>query len=333
MSQDVLIIAEAGVNHNGDMQNALKLIDAAADAGADIVKFQTFKAEALSTKAAEMAAYQKENIGKVDSQFNMLKKLELKHEDHGMLIQHCQKRNIRFFSTGFDIESLKFLSTLNMGLWKVPSGEMTNRPYLEFLAQQKGDFILSSGMCDMNDIKAAIEIFIKAGVEKSRISILHCNTDYPTRMEDVHLNAMSTIHNETGLKVGYSDHTLGIEIPVAAVTLGAQIIEKHFTLDRTLPGPDHKASLEPQELKQMVIGIRNVSKALGRFEKKPTEREILNRAIARKSIVAAKAIKKGEILSEDNLTTKRPGTGLSPMKWHEIIGQKASKDYNADDLI
>jgi N,N'-diacetyllegionaminate synthase len=329
----VLIIAEAGVNHNGDLDRALKLIDAAADAGADIVKFQTFKAESLSTRTAEMAAYQKENIGHVDSQFNMLKKLELKYEHHSVLIDHCQKRNIRFLSTGFDLESLNFLTTLKMGLWKVPSGEMTNLPYLEYLAKQTDPVILSTGMCDLAEIQQSVSVFTKLGFDQKKLTVLHCNTDYPTRFEDVHLNAMRSIQQKLDIPVGYSDHTLGIEVSIAAVALGAVVIEKHFTLDRQLPGPDHKASLEPNELKQMVTSIRNISKSLGRSEKKPTERELLNRDIARKSIVTKTVIKAGELFTTDNLTTKRPGSGLNPMTWYQVIGTRAKKDYNSDELV
>jgi N,N'-diacetyllegionaminate synthase len=332
-SEKVLIIAEAGVNHNGDLDKAFKLIDVAVEAQADIVKFQTFKAETLVTKTAQMAVYQKENLQTDAVQFKMLKELELQWKDHEKLIEHCKKSGIKFLSTGFDIESLKFLATLNMGIWKIPSGEITNLPYLEFLAEQSGEIIISTGMCDMNDIKSSLKIFESKGVQKNRITVLHCNTDYPTRYSDVHLNAMKSIKEACQVKVGYSDHTMGIEVSVAAVALGATLIEKHFTLDRNLPGPDHKASLEPHELKQMVSSIRNIEQALGRSEKLPTERELLNRVVARKSIVAKKPIAKGAVFTYENLTTKRPGTGISPMKWHEVLGTIAQKDYEADDLI
>lgn len=332
-SQNVLIIAEAGVNHNGDISKALKLIDVAVEAKADIVKFQTFKADSLVTKTAQMAVYQKENLQTDAAQYKMLKELELQWKDHDKLIEHCRKSGIRFLSTGFDIESLKFLATLNMGIWKIPSGEITNLPYLEFIAEQTGDIVLSTGMSDMSDIQSALRVFDNKSVNKDRITVLHCNTDYPTQYSDVHLNAMKSIKETCQVKVGYSDHTMGIEVSIAAVALGATLIEKHFTLDRNLPGPDHKASLEPSELKHMVSAIRNIEQALGRNEKLPTERELLNREVARKSIVAKKSIRKGEKLSLENLTTKRPGSGISPMKWYQVLGQVAQKDYEVDDLI
>lgn len=331
--EKVLIIAEAGVNHNGLLENAIKLIDVAAAAGADIVKFQTFKANKLATESAPMAAYQQANIGLEDSQQNMLKKLELKYEHHQLLVDHCNKRNIRFLSTAFDFESLDFLKTLKMGLWKIPSGEITNLPYLEKIALTKDPVIISTGMSELQEVRAAIEVLLKNGTEKEKLTILHCNTDYPTKMEDVNLRAMQTMGAEFGVKFGYSDHTLGIEIPIAAVAMGATVIEKHFTLDRKMEGPDHAASLEPQELKEMVAAIRNIQKALGQPNKIPSESELANRAIARKSIVAAKKIHKGDLLTVDNLTTSRPGTGISPMKWYQLIGTQAQKEYLPGELI
>lgn len=329
----VLIIAEAGVNHNGDMKLAKGLVDLAADSGVDIVKFQTFKAENLVTKSAAMASYQVENTGKEDSQLAMLKKLELQESDFKELQLYCQSKNIRFFSTGFDIESLLFLKSLNMGLWKVPSGEITNLPYLEFIGKCNEPVILSTGMSSMEEVEAAINVLVKAGTSKNKISVLHCNTDYPTRFEDVHLNAMKTMKDRLGVEIGYSDHTPGVEVSVAAVALGAKVIEKHFTLDKDLEGPDHKASLDPEELRTLVKQIRNIEKSLGRLEKIPSEREAKNIQVARKSIVAKRAIKEGEIFTIENLTTKRPGTGINPMKWYDVLGTKAQKNYQEDDLI
>ncbi len=329
-----LIIAEAGVNHNGSLELAKRLIDAAADARVDYVKFQTFKAENLVTKSAKQAEYQKKNIGDGDdSQYQMLKNLELGQADHEVLIEYCKQKGVRFFSTAFDLESIDYLASLNLPLWKIPSGEITNYPYLREIARQGQTVILSTGMCDMTDIKNALDILIKFGLTKEQIIILHCNTEYPTPFEDVNLRAMLTIKEAFGIKVGYSDHTRGIEVPIAAVALGAEVIEKHFTLDRNLPGPDHKASLEPDELKAVVRAIRNIEQAMGDGEKKVTVSEGKNIAIARKSIVAAHPIKKGEILSEENLTVKRPGTGISPMRWDEIVGTIAIRDYNEDELI
>lgn len=333
MENKVLIIAEAGVNHNGDIKLAKDMIDLAKEAGVDIVKFQTFKSENLVTKNAAMAAYQVENTGEENSQLAMLRKLELREEDFKELQDYCKNIGIRFFSTGFDLESLAFLKTLNMGLWKIPSGEITNLPYLEFIGKCNEQVILSTGMADMDEIEAAIKVLILSGTEKKKITVLHCNTDYPTRFEDVHLNAMKTMREKLGVEIGYSDHTAGVEVSVAAVALGATVIEKHFTLDKELPGPDHKASLDPEELKALVLQIRNIEKAMGRFEKVPSERETKNIKIARKSIVAKKTIKAGEVLTKENLTTKRPGSGINPMKWYEVLGTKAQKDYQEDDLI
>lgn len=328
-----LLIAEAGVNHNGDLDTALRLVDAAADAGADIVKFQTFKAKNLVTESAVMAEYQKRNIGAEESQLQMLEKLELSYEDHHSIIQHCKKRNIRFLSTAFDFESLAFLETLNMGLWKIPSGEITNLPYLEIIGRLGDPVIVSTGMCDYSEVEAAIRVLTSVGLAKEKITVLHCNTEYPTPFYDVNLNAMAKLGQRLGVAFGYSDHTLGIEVPIASVALGATVIEKHFTLSRDMPGPDHRASLEPQELKAMVLAIRNIEAALGEDVKTPSASEIKNRPIARKSIVAKKNIRKGETFSPENLTTRRPGTGMSPMKWHQILGKKAQQDYQENELI
>lgn len=331
----VLIIAEAGVNHNGSLENAFKLIDAAVDAGVDYVKFQTFKSENLVSKSAKKADYQIQNTGNsTDSQYEMLKKLELSHENHELLIDYCKQKNIQFFSTAFDLDSLQYLKDIGLDLVKIPSGEITNLPYLRKAAQLFNKVILSTGMCTMEDIQAAIDVFLAEGISKENITILHCNTEYPTPMKDVNLKAMLSIQQEFGTDIGYSDHTLGIEVPVAAVALGASVIEKHFTLDNTMEGPDHAASLEPLQLKEMVKAIRNIEKAIsGDGLKKPSESEMKNMGIARKSIVAATPISKGEIFTEENLTIKRPGTGISPMKWDEIIGKVATKDFSTDDLI
>lgn len=330
-----LIIAEAGVNHNGSLEMAKKLVDAAADAGVDYVKFQTFKTEKLVSQAAGQAEYQKKNIGNGNdnSQYGMLKKLELSIQAHEDLIKYCRTKGVRFFSTAFDLDSIDYLASLNFGLWKIPSGEITNYPYLRKIAQKREPVILSTGMCTEEDIRRTVDVLMKFGLRKDQITILHCNTEYPTPMEDVNLKAMLTIQQDFGVQVGYSDHTKGIEVPVAAVALGAKVIEKHFTLDRTLPGPDHKASLEPDELKEMVTSIRNIEKALGDGVKRVSTSESVNVAVARKSIVAACAIRKGEPLSEENLTVKRPGTGLSPMFWEEVVGTLAVKDYQEEDLI
>ena len=327
------IIAEAGVNHNGSLALAKELIAVAAAAGVDYVKFQTFKADKLATQVAPKAEYQKESIGIGESQYDMLRKLELTPEQHIELINYCHKKGVKFFSTAFDMESVEFLSKLNLGLWKIPSGEITNYPYLKRIAKDKQPVILSSGMSTMTDIENAIEVLTKNGVDISQLTVLHCNTQYPTPFQDVNLLAMQTIACEFGVNIGYSDHTLGIEVPIAAVALGATIIEKHFTLDRTMEGPDHKASLEPQELKAMVAAIRNVEQALGSSEKIISESESGNISIARKSIIAARFISKGEVLTAENLTIKRPGNGISPMRWEEILGTKALKNFNEDDLI
>jgi len=323
----VLIIAEAGVNHNGDLNNAKMLIDAAAAAGVDLVKFQTFKADDLVSKEAKQAEYQKKNIGDgEDSQYDMLKKLELSDKAHTALINYAQSKGIQFFSTAFDVKGLEYLNTLGFSQFKVPSGEITNYPYLKKLASLGKPVILSTGMANMEEIKGALAV-LEEGIDKKDITVLHCNTEYPTPMEDVNLKAMLTIGKECGIKVGYSDHTLGIEVPIAAVALGAKIIEKHFTLDRSLPGPDHKASLEPSELKAMVTAIRNIELAIGGDGlKKPSNSEEKNKNIVRKSIHTSKTIKKGEPFTEWNLMPLRPGDGISPMEWKDVIGKKAEKN-------
>lgn len=333
--EKVLIIAEAGVNHNGSLDNAFKLIDAAVDAGVDYVKFQTFKSENLVAKSAKKADYQIQNTGNsTDSQYEMLKKLELSHENHELLIDYCQQKNIKFFSTAFDLESLQYLKEIGLDLVKIPSGEITNLPYLRKAALLFRKVILSTGMCTMEDIEAAINVFLAEGISKEDITILHCNTEYPTPMIDVNLKAMLSIQQEFGTEIGYSDHTLGIEVPVAAVALGASVIEKHFTLDNSMEGPDHAASLEPDQLKEMVKAIRNIEQAIsGDGIKKPSASEMKNIEIARKSIVASKSIGKGEIFTDENLTIKRPGTGISPMRWDEVIGKQADREYKGDELI
>lgn len=335
MSQNVLIIAEAGVNHNGSLDIAKKLVDKAVEAGVDIIKFQTFKAENLVSKSAKQAEYQKKNIGSSadDSQYNMLKKLELSEQDHQELMAYCKKKGIRFWSTAFDFDSIDYLHSLNLGLWKIPSGEITNYPYIKKIAQYQEPVIISTGMCEMSDISAAMNVLLKNGIQKNQITILHCNTEYPTPYEDVNLLAMQQIKKVFDVAVGYSDHTIGIEVPIAAVALGASVIEKHFTLDRNMEGPDHKASLEPDELKDMVSAIRNIEKALGNGKKAVSGSERKNIAIARKSIVAACSIQKGDVLTEKNLTVKRPGTGISPMRWEEVIGTKAIKNFAEEEMI
>lgn len=329
----VLIIAEAGVNHNGSIELAKQLVDKAVEAGVDIIKFQTFKAEKLVTKSAKQAEYQERNIGKSEGQYAMLKRLELTEENHELLIDYCNQKGIKFFSTAFDTESMDYLYGLNIGVWKIPSGEITNFPYLRKIASFNQPTILSTGMCSLDDVRNAVNTLYKFGLAKKNLTLLHCNTEYPTPYEDVNLKAMDVLRNEFDVEVGYSDHTKGIEVPIAAVALGATVIEKHFTLDKNMEGPDHKASLEPDELKAMVSAIRNIEQALGDGEKKVSTSESKNIAIARKSIVAACTIKKGEVFTEDNLTVKRPGSGISPMRWEEVIGTLASKDYQEDELI
>ncbi|HAM84984.1 MAG TPA: N-acetylneuraminate synthase [Butyricimonas sp.] len=334
MIEKVLIIAEAGVNHNGSLELAKQLIDVAAAAGVDFVKFQTFRAENLVSKQAVQADYQKRNLGSADqSQFSMLKKLELSRADHQVLLAYCREKGVAFLSTAFDFESIDFLATLKPDLWKIPSGEITNYPYLKRIAQFRKPVILSTGMSTFGEIAAAINVLEEFGLTRNQITVLHCNTEYPTPMRDVNLRAMQTMAAELNVSTGYSDHTVGIEIPVAAVALGAKVIEKHFTLDRNLAGPDHKASLEPRELKAMVSAIRNVELALGDGVKRVSDSEKKNKNIVRKSIVAACPIKKGEAFNEINLTVKRPGDGISPMFWEEVLGKLAGKDFQADDLI
>jgi len=329
----VFIIAEAGVNHNGSLDLAKRLVDVAVDAGADAVKFQTFKTENLVSRNAKKADYQKETTDTSESQFDMIKKLELDMDIHQKLIDHCQENNIMFLSTPFDNDSVNLLSDLGLQIFKIPSGEITNLPYLRHIGSLDKQVILSTGMSNIQEVEDALTILVGAGTLKENITVLHANTMYPTPMEDVNLNAMLTMQRELGVAVGYSDHTLGIEVDIAAVAMGASVIEKHFTLDKTMDGPDHQASLEPKELKAMVSAIRNIEKALGGNEKKPSPSEGINIDIVRKSIVATKTIKKGELLSNDNISTKRPGTGLSPMKWDEVIGTVASKNYQSDELI
>ncbi|MDF4201480.1 N-acetylneuraminate synthase [Maribacter sp. SA7] len=334
MKNRVLIIAEAGVNHNGDITLAKKLIDAAADAGVDYVKFQTFNSKKLVSKSAQKADYQKQNTNdEVESQLKMLQKLELSKNDHLILIDYCKAKNIKFLSTAFDLDSIDFLEELKIDLWKIPSGEITNLPYLRKLGGLGKPVIISTGMAEMSEIEDAINVVTSSGTDIKDITVLHCNTEYPTPMQDVNLTAMNTIKDVFKVPIGYSDHTLGIEIPIAAVALGATVIEKHFTLDNSMDGPDHKASLEPQELKKMVAAIRNIEQALGNGIKAPSPSEVKNKPIARKSIVANVDISKGEVFNENNITVKRPGTGISPMKWDEVIGTIATKNYKADELI
>ena len=327
----VLIIAEAGVNHNGSMELAKQMVVAAKEAGADYVKFQTFIPKNLVSRFAEKAEYQKKTTGEADSQLQMLEKLALTQGDFVELQSYCKKVGIGFISTPFDLESIDFLNTLDMDFWKLPSGEVTNLPYLEKIAQTGKKIIMSTGMCEMNEISDAIRVLEKNGA--GEISVLHCNTEYPTPFSDVNLLAMHEMAEVLQKPVGYSDHTVGIEVPVAAVALGATVIEKHFTLDKTMEGPDHAASLEPGELAEMVKAIRNIELARGDGKKKRTASEDKNRQVARKSIVAARDIKAGEVFSEENLTVKRPGSGISPMNWYEVIGTYASRDYKTDELI
>ena len=329
----VFIIGEAGVNHNGDLAMALALVDAAAQAGCDAVKFQTFRAEALVTRAARMADYQQANTGRTESQFDMLKRLELSPEAHHRLMAHAAARGIMLFSTAFDMASVEFLAGLDFPLWKIPSGEITNLPYLERIARERKPVVLSTGMATLSEVDAALQVLLQHGCTRESVCVLHCNTEYPTPFGDVNLRAMATMGAALGTAYGYSDHTPGVAIPAAAVALGARVIEKHFTLDRTLPGPDHVASLEPAELAAMVDAIRHVEQALGDGIKRPSASEEKNRAIARKSIVASAPIAAGELLGEHNLAVKRPGTGVSPMRWHEIVGRRASRAYAADEPI
>jgi len=333
MENKTFIIAEAGVNHNGSIEIAKKMIEVAKECGADAIKFQTFKAEKVISKYAPKAEYQKQITGETDSQLEMVKKLELSFDDFVALKEYCDKLNIMFLSTPFDFESIDFLNDLGLEIFKIPSGEITNLPYLEKIGKLEKRVILSTGMADLGEIEDALDILTSCGTKKEDITILHCNTEYPTPYEDVNLLAMLTIKEAFKVKVGYSDHTLGIEVPIAAVALGASVIEKHFTLDKNMEGPDHKASLEPHELKAMIDAIRNIEKALGNGIKKPSKSELKNKDIVRKSIVAKREIKKGEIFTEDNITVKRPGTGISPMRWYEVLGKVAPKDYKEDELI
>jgi N,N'-diacetyllegionaminate synthase len=328
-----LIIAEAGVNHNGDLGLARQLIDIAARAGADLVKFQTFSADRLVTKSAGKADYQRARTDAGESQHAMLRRWELTREMHETLIEHCRTRGIEFFSTPFDAESADLLVELGLDMFKVASGDLTNLPYLRHLAHYGKRVMLSTGMATLGDIEAAIEVLQRPDRSRDHISVLHCTTEYPAPMEEVNLRAMLTIRDAFGVEVGYSDHTTGIEVPIAAAALGATIIEKHFTLDRTLPGPDHAASLEPDELELMIRAIRNVERALGDGIKRPTASEAKNIPIARKSLVAARAIRKGECFTEANVTAKRPGNGLSPMRLDEVVGQRAPRDFVPDEPI
>ena len=329
----VFIIAEAGVNHNGSITLVKKLIDVAVEAGVDAVKFQTFKTENLVSKDAVKAAYQKETTEAEESQFDMLKKLELDVQSHHELISYCQLKNIMFLSTPFDHDSIKLLNELGLEIFKIPSGEITNLPYLREIGGLSKEIILSTGMADMGEIEDALDVLVEAGTLKEKITVLHANTMYPTPMEDVNLRAMVTIGNTFDVAYGYSDHTLGIEVDIAAVALGASCIEKHFTLDNTMEGPDHKASLEPSELIAMVKGIRNVEIALGSSIKKPSPSERPNMEIGRKSIIAIKCIEVGEYFTEENIAIKRPGTGMSPMQWDEVLGMVSTKNYEKEDLI
>lgn len=328
-----LIIAEAGVNHNGDLALARQLINVAAEAGANLVKFQTFSADRLVTTHARKADYQTQTTDAGESQHAMICRLELTRDMHEALIAHCKTRGIQFFSTGFDPESIDLLVELGLSYFKIPSGEIINLPYLRHVGGYGKPVILSTGMATLGEIEAALEVLEQAGTPRGRITVLHCNTEYPTPMADVNLRAMLTIRDAFDVAVGYSDHTAGIEVAVAAVALGATIIEKHFTLDRNLPGPDHKASLEPDELKAMVAAIRNIEQALGDGIKRPSVSEAKNKPITRKSLVAGCSIRAGEVFSETNLAIKRPGTGLSPMRWDEVMGRKAPRDFAPDELI
>jgi len=329
----VFIIAEAGVNHNGDIEIAKKMIKAAVDAGVDAIKFQTFKAENLVTKTANKADYQKNTTPSNETQYEMIKRLEIEETQYVELMEYCTKLGIMFLSSPFDLESIELLANLGLNIYKIPSGEITNLPYLRKIGSLKKQVILSTGMSDLGEIEDALDILIAEGTHKEDITILHCNTEYPTNYEDVNLNAMLTIKNCFDINIGYSDHTNGIEVPIAAVAIGAKVIEKHFTLDRNMEGPDHKASLQLDELKLMVDSIRNIEKALGNGIKKPSFSELKNKSVARKSIVAIKNIQKGEFLTVENIGIKRPGIGISPMRWDEILGRTAVKDFEKDDLI
>jgi N,N'-diacetyllegionaminate synthase len=333
IAKPVFIIAEAGVNHNGSFEKAIEMIQVAKEANADAVKFQTAVPELVITKNAVKADYQLQFTEKHETQLEMLKKIHLPLESYEILKVECEKLDIEFMSTPFDDVSIETLRKLNLKRYKIPSGEITNLPYLRHVGRIGKPVVMSTGMATLEEVRDALDILLEAGAEKNKITVLHCNTEYPTPMEDVNLRAMLTMRDELGVAVGYSDHTLGIEIPVAAVALGASVIEKHFTLDRDMPGPDHQVSLEPDELKEMVTAIRNIEQAMGDGVKKPSPSEIKNMLIARKSIVAKNPIKKGEAFSEDNLTVKRPWTGISPMEWDNIIAKVANRDYKIDELI
>lgn len=333
LNRRVFIVAEAGVNHNGDLAIAKRLVEVAKEAGADAVKFQTFRADRLVTRSAAKAKYQVENTGTDESQAEMLRALELSPDAHRELVAYCRAQGIMFMSTPFDLESVDLLAELGMTVWKIASGEITNLPLLRKIGGLCHRIIMSTGMATLNEVKAALNALTTAGTPKDRITVLHCHTNYPTAMEDVNLRAMLTMRDTLGVRVGYSDHTPGIEVPTAAVALGASVIEKHFTLDRSMPGPDHKASLEPGELAAMVRAIRNIERALGDGVKRPTARELEIAPIGRKSIVATRDIATGEVFSTDNLTTKRPGSGVSPMRWDQVLGQRAKRAFAADELI
>lgn len=329
----VLFIAEAGVNHNGDIEQAKALVDVAANAGADFVKFQTFKADDLVTKNAPKAEYQEKNDGAGETQHSMLKRLELSPDMHSQIIDHCDLRGIKFLSTGFDIKTVAFLDGLGLPIVKIPSGELTNLPYIRYVGSLARDVILSTGMATLGDIERAILALEISGTTRDKITVLHCTTEYPTPMHEANLSAMETIKDAFAVNVGYSDHTAGIEVAIAAVALGAKVIEKHFTLDKNLPGPDHLASLEPDELAKLVEGIRNIELAMGDGVKRPTPSEEKNALIARKSLVAAEDINVGDVFSEANVAVKRPGIGISPMRWDEIIGRKAHRRFKKNELI
>lgn len=333
MIKRTVIIAEAGVNHNGDLALALQLVDAAVEAGVDLIKFQTFNADRVVTTHARKADYQNKGSDVGESQHSMLRRLELTRDMHETLIGHCNSRGIKFFSTGFDVESIDMLLEFGIDSFKIPSGEITNLPYLRHVGHYGKPVMLSTGMSTLGEIEAALDVLAQAGTPRSQITVLHCNTEYPTPMVDVNLRAMLAIRNAFGVAVGYSDHTSGIEVAIAAVALGAVVIEKHFTLDRNLRGPDHKASLEPDELKSMVTAIRNIELALGDGIKRPSASETKNKSVARKSLVAACAIGAGDIFSASNLAVKRPGTGVSPMRWDEVLSRRATRDFMPDEMI
>jgi len=332
-NKKVVIIAEAGVNHNGDVNIAKQLIDAAAEAKADYVKFQTFQSNKVISSFAEQASYQYKNTGIKESQLEMVQKLELSKQDHQLLLDHCKKTNIKFFSTSFDLPSTRFLRKLNLGLFKIPSGEITNLPYLSLIGSYNTKIILSTGMADLGEIEQAIRVLEKNGTERNKITLLHCTTEYPAPFEEVNLKAMNTLREAFGTEVGYSDHTEGIEVAIAATALGASVIEKHFTLDKSLHGPDHKASLDPDELKKMVYSIRLIEKSLGDGRKEPSQSEIRNKSVARKSLVAKKLIKKGDKFTRNNIAIKRPGYGISPMKIDDVLGRKAIREFTTDEMI